>query len=81
MMGKRLWNTVSSRNSTSSVGILLKNSQIIDLEISPHEMGYCLSCLNGASSRSIRKNITSYRMKEICLLIPELNIFVEFTWP
>lgn len=46
MMGKGLWKIIFSKNSTSSVRILLKNYQIIDPEISyPHEVDYCMLCL------------------------------------
>lgn len=82
MEAKWVWKTLSSKISTCLVDIFLKNYQVADLETSsPHEMGYCMLCLNWVSSSSILKNIPRCMQEEPCLLIPELSIFIEFTEP
>ena len=80
-MGNILWEIPFSKNSSFPVGILLKSSQTVDLETSLHEIGYYRPCLNTAPSSYIVKNNSRHVTKEICVLIPELNIFIEFTWP
>lgn len=58
MMGKVLWKIIFSKNSTSPVGILLKNYQINDPEIPYlHEIDYCMHCLNRGVFSSPLKNI------------------------